>query len=181
MIKKDIFLSIIPQPVKMRVNSGSFIFNHDTVIHSDLELENISEYLKLLITPPTGFNMQIEVGGANHLHKNVLGIETPMWTEWAPTPKRLYWQIFPRFSAHAETGWSLLDNKNYTSFKVRLDQILKRLDILGVQSAELNETDPNFIKRLFNFRTIINGIKLVNIFKFLISLKLCLEHLERIE
>lgn len=97
-------------------------------------------------------------------HKNVLGIETPMWTEWTPTPKRLYWQIFPRFSAHAETGWTLQCNKNYTSFKVRLDQILKRLEILGVQSAELNETDPNLIKRLFNFRTIINGIIKLSIY-----------------
>jgi hexosaminidase len=91
-------------------------------------------------------------------HKNVLGIETPMWTEWAPTPKRLYWQIFPRFSAHAETGWTLLNNRNYSSFKARLDHILKRLIILGVQSARLDETDPNLIKRIFNFRTIVNGI-----------------------
>ena len=97
-------------------------------------------------------------------HKNVLGIETPMWTEWTPTPKRLYWQIFPRFSAHAETGWTLPNNKNYYSFKVRLDQILKRLAILGVQSAELNETDPNFFKRLFNSRAIINGIIKLSIY-----------------
>jgi hexosaminidase len=97
-------------------------------------------------------------------HENVLGIETPMWTEWAPTPERLYWQIFPRFSAHAETGWTLVTNKNYSTFRKRLKPILKRLTILGVQSAQLNETDPNFIKRVFNFRTIVNGIIKVSLY-----------------
>ena len=82
-------------------------------------------------------------------HANVLGLEAPMWTEWVPTIHRLDWQIFPRLTAHAETGWTLKGNKDYFSFKKRLERFLKRLNILGVRAARLEKTDPNFLKRFF--------------------------------
>lgn len=83
-------------------------------------------------------------------HHNVLGLEAPMWTEWVPNIERLDWQTFPRLTAHAETGWTLQKNKNYSSFKKRLERFLMRLDLLGVKYARLEKTDPNFFKRLFS-------------------------------
>lgn len=83
-------------------------------------------------------------------HGNVLGLEAPMWTEWAPNLARLDWQIFPRLTAYAETAWSRQIDKNYTSFKKRLVQFLQRLDVLGVRYAQLKFTDPGFFKRIFS-------------------------------
>jgi hexosaminidase len=80
-------------------------------------------------------------------HANVLGIETPLWTEWVETLKRLGWQIFPRFTAIAEVGWTPKSERNFKSFKKRLDFMLMRLDILGMYHAQKNEFNPRFLKR----------------------------------
>jgi hexosaminidase len=38
-------------------------------------------------------------------HKNVLGLETCLWTEYVKDNKRLEFQVFPRLTAVVETGW----------------------------------------------------------------------------
>lgn len=83
--------------------------------------------------------------------KYVIGLEAPMWGELIPTISRLEWQTFPRLIAFAETGWTLKQNKNYSSFQTRLKSFLKRLDILGVNYAQENEFKPNLFKRMFGF------------------------------
>ncbi len=87
-------------------------------------------------------------------HENVLGIEAPLWTEWVPNRKRLYWQAFPRLVAVAETGWSLKRNKNYKSFKDRLKVFNKKLQLLGAGHAKMEEIDPPAYKTLFGIFTI---------------------------
>ena len=80
-------------------------------------------------------------------HANVLGIETPLWTEWVETLKRFGWQTFPRFTAGAEVGWTPKRGKNFKSFKKRLDVMLARLDLLGMYHAQKNEFNPRYLKR----------------------------------
>ena len=80
-------------------------------------------------------------------HDNVLGIETPLWTEWVESLKRFGWQIFPRFSAIAETGWTQKERKSFKSFKKRLDNVLLRLDLLGLYHAQKKEFNPRYLKR----------------------------------
>ncbi|MFX0015871.1 MAG: beta-N-acetylhexosaminidase [Candidatus Hermodarchaeota archaeon] len=82
-------------------------------------------------------------------HENILGIEAPVWSEWISTIDRLDWQVFPRLTALAETGWILEEKKNYFDFKKRLERFLQRLEVLGVKNARLNQIDPGFFKRLF--------------------------------
>ncbi len=82
-------------------------------------------------------------------HENILGVEAPLWTEWIPNQKRIDWQTFPRLIAVSETAWTKISNKNYKSFKRRLDFHLKRLDLLGVEYANRDEFDPGLIRRLF--------------------------------
>ena len=77
-------------------------------------------------------------------HANVLGIETPLWTEWVETLKRLGWQTFPRFTAVAEVGWTPKSEKNFKSFEKRLDFMLTRLDLLGMYHAQKNEFNPRY-------------------------------------
>ncbi|NHJ23304.1 MAG: beta-N-acetylglucosaminidase [Candidatus Lokiarchaeota archaeon] len=92
---------------------------------------------------------------APQFHQNVLGIEAPLWTEWVRNAHNLYWQIFPRLFAVAETGWTQKILKSYTSFTSRLHTLSKRLDCLGINYAREKETNPTFLKRLFGIFTIL--------------------------
>jgi hexosaminidase len=73
----------------------------------------------------------------------ILGIETPIWTEWVPTQDRLEWQVFPRLLAIAENAWTPQMLHDYSEFKTRLESILKILDLFNVQYADLSEVDPS--------------------------------------
>jgi hexosaminidase len=87
-------------------------------------------------------------------HKYIRGVETPMWSEFIPNIKRLEWQTFPRLIAFAEIGWTPKNKKNYASFINRLREFLKRLDLIGVNYANLREVKPNIFKRLFKGLTL---------------------------
>ncbi|MHA2287391.1 MAG: family 20 glycosylhydrolase, partial [Promethearchaeota archaeon] len=92
-------------------------------------------------------------------HTNILGIEAPMWTEWVKNVKELDWQTFPRLIAIAESNWTPREQKNFKSFKNRLESILKRLDVIGVYYAHKREYQPSIIKKLFGFFTIFREPK----------------------
>ncbi len=51
---------IIPEPVSIKITSGKFILTETTSILSDPKLKEVSEYLKNLIQPSTGFQLQIK-------------------------------------------------------------------------------------------------------------------------
>ncbi len=89
--------------------------------------------------------------GAEH----ILGLESPLWTEWVPTRARLDYQTFPRLSAYAETGWTPREAKDYRGFEQRLRTLLPRLDARGVRYASLDESNPPWYKRLFGVFTIL--------------------------
>jgi hexosaminidase len=68
----------------------------------------------------------------NEYHENILGLEAPLWTERVVTLDRIYYQIFPRLTAHAETGWTVKERKNYKSFMKRFLVFSKLLEEEGV-------------------------------------------------
>ncbi|MHA1331635.1 MAG: beta-N-acetylhexosaminidase [Candidatus Hodarchaeales archaeon] len=82
-------------------------------------------------------------------HQNILGVEAPLWTEWVPNIDRIDWQVFPRLTAVAESGWTPKENKDYSSFRKRLKFFLRRLDLLGVKYAKESTVDPGKLKRFF--------------------------------
>ncbi len=98
-------------------------------------------------------------------HKNVLGIEAPMWTEWVRNVKELDWQTFPRLIAIAESNWTPKEQKNYKNFTKRLEFLLKRLDIFGVHYAQKREYQPFFIKRIFGILTIFKEPKRKSLYR----------------
>ncbi len=49
-------VSIIPFPVRITPISGRFVLTSDTIIHTDLRLEKIGEYLNNLLNKATGIN-----------------------------------------------------------------------------------------------------------------------------
>ncbi len=85
-------------------------------------------------------------------HKQILGVEAPIWTEWVPNRNRLDWQLFPRLAAVSEIGWTSMSNKNYANFRKRLISFSRRLNYLGVNHADFEKIDPNTLQRLWNLR-----------------------------
>ncbi|MBK3518448.1 beta-N-acetylhexosaminidase [Carboxylicivirga marina] len=64
--------------------------------------------------------------------ENILGIESPLWTETVETMDDIEYLVFPRLLGHAELGWSPVEKQNWESYKVRLVKHGKRLEELGV-------------------------------------------------
>ena len=48
--------------------------------------------------------------------KNIWGLGCQMWGEYTPTAERVFYMTFPRIATHAETGWTISENKNYDRF-----------------------------------------------------------------
>ena len=67
--------------------------------------------------------------------KYVLGAQGNVWTEYMQTEDKVEYMAFPRMIALSEVVWSKTANKNYESFKSRLIQYQKRLDIRDVNYA----------------------------------------------
>jgi hexosaminidase len=86
--------------------------------------------------------------------QHVLGLEAPLWTEWVPNRARLDYQMFPRLTAYAETGWTQKDCKNLADFRKRLATFEPRLDEWGVKYAPARDADPPWFRQLFGILTI---------------------------
>lgn len=85
---------------------------------------------------------------------SILGLEFPLWSEWVPNRARLDYQVYPRLTAMAETGWTPKDKKDFKDFRRRLEKLLGRLDRLGVRYAPLKEAEPPKVRQWFGIFTI---------------------------
>ena len=72
--------------------------------------------------------------------KNMLGIESCLWTEFVKSPQDAYYLIFPRLAAFAESAWTQPENKNWSDFIARTDKVLPVYEFTGI----------NFAKSMFN-------------------------------
>ncbi|MHA1675242.1 MAG: beta-N-acetylhexosaminidase [Promethearchaeota archaeon] len=81
-------------------------------------------------------------------HKNVVGLEAPLWTEFVSDIGRISYQIFPRLIAIAEVGWTTIKNKNYADFLEHLRDITPMIHTLGFGIALEEEWDPKGFRRL---------------------------------
>lgn len=80
--------------------------------------------------------------------KNVIGVETPIWTEFVEDFSRLSYMCFPRMMAVAETGWTLWENRDYKGFRLRAQAKRHELNRLGIVMADSKKWDPPAPKRL---------------------------------
>ncbi len=71
--------------------------------------------------------------------KYVLGAQGNVWTEYMKTSEDVEYMAFPRAMALAEVVWSQDDKQNYEDFLVRLTELKKRLDVLGVNYSKHTE------------------------------------------
>ncbi|HEY9593306.1 MAG TPA: family 20 glycosylhydrolase, partial [Spirochaetia bacterium] len=79
----------------------------------------------------------------------VVGIEAPLWTEMVPDRPRLWFQVFPRLCAYAETGWSAAARKDWRSFQRRLPALLGHVRAMGGSHASLAAAGSGPLRRLF--------------------------------
>ena len=66
----------------------------------------------------------------------ILGTGCQSWSEGIPNANKLFYQVFPRIAAHAETGWTPYSKKNYNNFRYRFTTIenqWKKLGFIGSQ------------------------------------------------
>ncbi|MCG8582419.1 MAG: beta-N-acetylhexosaminidase [Bacteroidales bacterium] len=63
---------------------------------------------------------------------NILGLESPLWTETVETMDDIEYLVFPRLIGHAELGWSKPESRNWDSYKKRLANHGQRLKVKGV-------------------------------------------------
>mgnify|MGYP000848404768 CR=1 FL=1 len=82
--------------------------------------------------------------------KNLIGIETPLWTETASTLERRHAFIFPRLVAAAENSWTAPGpHRHFRGFLARLPLLLRRLRRLGIAHTGIRAAQPAPLKRLY--------------------------------
>ncbi len=80
--------------------------------------------------------------------KNVMGVETPIWTEYIEDFGKLCFMCFPRMIAVAERGWVRPENADYPSFRVRVESERAYLESIGIKMAAADEWDPGIAVRI---------------------------------
>lgn len=81
--------------------------------------------------------------------RNILGVESPIWTEHINNNERLEFMCFPRWFAVAETGWTDNKNKNYKEFCSVCRSLSDIYRSKGINCAPESEwKDKNIFTRL---------------------------------
>lgn len=82
------------------------------------------------------YNFDLERMGLDSRYEpQVLGIEAPMWAEYARSIAKFEFNVYPRMQALAESAWTPKTQKNFEDFRVRLQEFLKVLDHYGIGYA----------------------------------------------
>ncbi len=76
-------------------------------------------------------------------HHKVLGSGCQMWSEWIPEVSDMENMVFPRLAAYAEVGWTAMEQKNYQTFRNKLERLLKRWDNMGIALPKTFEKIDN--------------------------------------
>ncbi len=82
--------------------------------------------------------------------KNILGIETPLWTEFIDNPERLEYLCIPRWFAISENAWTYQKNKNYLRFSEAVKLLCNSLKDSGYNCAEENDYNMPVYRRIFD-------------------------------
>ena len=70
------------------------------------------------------------IDGVNR--ENIVGVESPLWTETITTMDDIEYMVFPRIIGHAEIGWTPTSLRNWEDYKARLIKHTNRLKIMDV-------------------------------------------------
>lgn len=62
----------------------------------------------------------------------IKGIQGNIWTEVIHTPERLQFMVYPRLSALSEAAWTVDKVKNFESFNLRMNRMMKIYQEMGI-------------------------------------------------
>jgi hexosaminidase len=65
----------------------------------------------------------------------VLGVQANVWTEYMTNPQRVEYMTMPRMAALSEIAWQKEGTKDWQRFRNKMDDMLKRYDLLNVNYA----------------------------------------------
>lgn len=82
------------------------------------------------------------------LKEHIIGVQGNIWTEYMQNDERRDYQAFPRAVAIAETGWTQKHIKNWDSFRQRMVEDFKRMDIMDIKACR-NFFDVNINTHVF--------------------------------
>lgn len=74
--------------------------------------------------------------------KLIRGLQANIWGEYIPTEARMQFMVFPRALAMAEKAWTPRSDQHWEHFLPRLQQHLRRLEVMKVQYRPLETTMP---------------------------------------
>lgn len=63
---------------------------------------------------------------------HIKGVQANLWTEYLVSREDMEYMLYPRVAALSEVGWTPKQQKDYTAFCNRLENIRKHYDVLGV-------------------------------------------------
>ena len=69
---------------------------------------------------------------AGIVETDILGVESPLWTETVISRADVDTMTFPRLAGHAEIGWSKANDRSWDEYKVRIASHGPRLAAMGV-------------------------------------------------
>lgn len=74
--------------------------------------------------------------------KLIRGLQGNVWGEFIPTEARMEFMTFPRALALSEKAWSPRNSHQWDNFLLRLQEHLKRMDVMGINYRPLETNMP---------------------------------------
>lgn len=98
-----------------------------------------------------------KIKGLTELGKNsIIGIESPIWTEFVPTFDEMTKKCFPRWLAVAENGWNSYEKKDFSKFLKTVEffcEIIKEKGIIPACEDEWNILPHTRLEQTLGFVT----------------------------
>ncbi len=91
-------------------------------------------YSQLLLPTVYSFN-PIPTGFNDEQSKRILGVQANLWSESLVYEEQANYMLYPRLFTIAEVGWSPQGLRNWLDFVRRMEVMLKRFDLLGINYA----------------------------------------------
>ncbi len=65
----------------------------------------------------------------------ILGVQANVWTEYMADPKHVEYMTIPRMAAVAEIAWQAKGTKDWSRFRIKMDEMINRYELLNINYA----------------------------------------------
>ncbi len=100
------------------------------------------EYIGSTVTLEKTYSLNPTDGIPEDMAKFVIGVQGNLWSEYIWTAQDQQWKAWPRAAAIAEVGWTPQTQRNWGSFRERMEKDRERLLTMGINVAPFDEVKP---------------------------------------